>query len=208
MERYYDIAFGDAVRRRQRARGSFEGYQEADAGPAPTGLGDDEIAFLAGRDSFYLASVGTDGWPYVQHRGGPAGFVKVIDATHIAWADRVGNRQFVSAGNLDDDGRIAIIAVDYPNRQRLKVFGRARFDAEPSDADLAELGLEGRMEGAVMVEVIAFDWNCPKFITPRFTPDEIDRIIEPLINRLRERETVLEDHGLPDPGAGRPPGTP
>ena len=175
MERYFDVAFGDAARRHQQERGSFESYRAADAGPAPAGLGDDEIDFLTRRDSFYLASVGNDGWPYVQHRGGPAGFVKVVDPTHIAWADRVGNRQFVSAGNLDDDGRIAIIAVDYPNRQRLKVFGRARFDAAPSDEDLAELGLEGRMEGVVLVEVIAFDWNCPKFITPRFTADEIDR---------------------------------
>lgn len=127
----------------------------------------------------------------------------MVDPTHIAWADRVGNRQFVSAGNLDDDGRIAVIAVDYPNRQRLKVFGRAHFAAAPSDADLAELGLEGGMEGVVMVEVIAIDWNCPKFITPRFTADEIDRIIEPLTNRLRELEAVLEHHGLPDPGTGR-----
>ena len=173
MERFFDLVFDPDTLGHQRRRGSHDRYEAARALPPPAGLGEGEIEFLARRDSFYLASVGANGWPYVQHRGGPAGFVRVVDPTHLAWAERSGNRQYVTAGHVDHDDRVAIIAVDYPHRQRLKLLGHARFDPEPGADLLERLGIEGRLEGLVTVEVAAFDWNCPKYITPRFTVEEV-----------------------------------
>jgi predicted pyridoxine 5'-phosphate oxidase superfamily flavin-nucleotide-binding protein len=191
VERFFDLAFGTDSERHQRRRGSYDRYAAARALPAPAGLGEAEIEFLSRRDSFYLATVGANGWPYVQHRGGPAGFVKVVDPTRLAWAERSGNRQYVTAGHVDHDDRVAIIAVDYPNRQRLKLLGHAHFDPDPAPELLARLDVEGRLDGLVTVEVAAFDWNCPKFITPRFTADEVRAVIEPLQHRIRELEAAL-----------------
>jgi len=191
MDHFGTIAFGTQSREHQGRRGSLDGYLDLTAGPAPTGLGPHEIEFLRERDSFYLASVGEAGWPYVQHRGGPAGFIKVVDETRIAWADRPGNRQFVSAGNLDADGRVAIIAVDYPNKRRIKLLGRASFDPQPDATTLASLGIDGRIEGLVTVEVVAFDWNCPKHLTPRFTIEEVRAGVEPLTKRIEDLESEL-----------------
>ena len=193
MRNFLDVTVGDAAAQHQRRRGSFDTYARMVTSPAPVGLGEAEIDFLSRRDSLYLASVTDDGWPYVQHRGGPTGFVKVVDATHLAWADRTGNRQYITAGNLDRDNRVAIIAVDYPNRTRLKVLGHARFDPDPDPSALEQLGIDGRLEGLVTVEVVAFDWNCPKFITPRFTADEVRAATEPLRARIAELEAQLAE---------------
>ena len=191
MQHFGDIAFGQNSLEHQRRRGSYESYREMREYPAAEGLGPDEIEFLHARDSFYLSSVGEQGWPYVQHRGGPAGFVRVVDPTHIAWADVAGNRQYVSAGNLDHDDRIAMIAVDYPNRRRLKLLGHARFDTQPDAELLARLGISGRMEGLVTVEVVAFEWNCPKQITPRYTVEQVRAITDPLQQRIDDLEAEL-----------------
>lgn len=191
MENYLDLAVGtDAIKHQQR-RGSRDAYQVMAETPAPAGLSRDEAEFLTARDSFYMASSGEEGWPYVQHRGGPPGFVRVIDATHIAWAERSGNRQFISAGNLDHDDRVSIIAVDYPNRQRLKLYGHARFDPTPGTDELTALGVDGRIEGVMNVEVVAFAWNRPKYITPRYTADEVRAVVEPLQQRIIELEQQL-----------------
>jgi len=191
MEHFGAIAFGPSSQEHQRRRGSYEGYRSMIAGPAADGLGSFEVDFLAARDSIYLSSVGEAGWPYVQHRGGPAGFIRVIDPTHIAWAERAGNKQYVTAGNLDHDDRVAIIAVDYPSRMRIKLLGHARFDPDPDLALLERLGIDGRVEGLVTVEVVAFDWNCPKYITPRFTADEIREATRPLTERIAQLEAEL-----------------
>jgi uncharacterized protein len=193
MRNYLDVAVGTDARKHQTRRGSVEAYTEMAQAPAPTGLGPDEIEFLTARDSIYLASVGEDGWPYVQHRGGEPGFIRVLDATHLAWAERSGNRQFVSAGNLDHDDRISLIAVDYPNRQRMKLYGRARFNPSPTADELAAIGFSGRSEGIVTVEVVAFAWNCPKYITPRFTADQVRSVIEPLQERIADLEQQLSE---------------
>ena len=195
MERFFDLVFDADTLGHQRRRGSHDRYEAARTLPPPAGLGDDEIDFLSRRDSFYLASVGANGWPYVQHRGGPAGFVRVVDPTHLAWAERSGNRQYVTAGHVDHDDRVAIIAVDYPNKQRLKLLGHARFDPEPGADLLERLGIEGRLEGLVTVEVAAFDWNCPKYITPRYTVDEVRAAVEPLHRRIQELEAALAQAG-------------
>jgi uncharacterized protein len=186
VQHFGDIAFGPASRRHQQAHGSDEHYAPGRSGPAPDALGVDEVEFLRARDSFYLATVGPTGWPYVQHRGGPPGFIRVVGPTTIAWADRIGNRQYVSAGNLDGDDRVALIAVDYPDRRRLKAYGHARYDEAPDPARLSELGITGRLDALVTVEIVAVDWNCPKHITPRFTEDEVRRAMEPLVREVEE----------------------
>ena len=189
MQSFGDIAFSESVRRHQRRRGSLEAYQQHGSGPAPDGLGPDEVQFLVERDSFYLASAGEAGWPYVQHRGGPPGFLRVVDPTRLVWAERSGNRQVVTAGNLDQDDRVSLIAVDYPSRQRLKVLGHARWDPEPDRELLDSLAIAGRIEGLVSVEVAAFDWNCPKYITPRYTEEQVAAFTAHLTTRI----AVLED---------------
>jgi predicted pyridoxine 5'-phosphate oxidase superfamily flavin-nucleotide-binding protein len=191
VEHFLDLTVDADAMHHQHRRGSYDVYAAARALPVPDGLGEAEIEFLSQRDSFYLASVGMNGWPYVQHRGGPKGFIKVIDQTHLTWAERSGNRQYITAGHIDHDDRVAIIAVDYPNRQRLKLLGHARFEPDPEPGPLNRIGIDGRLEGLVTVDVIAYDWNCPKYITPRFTIDDVRAVIEPLHQRIQQLEAAL-----------------
>jgi hypothetical protein len=191
VDHFGDIAFTPSVQQHQRRRGSRDTYQRMSETPPPGGLGPEEAAFLTARDSFYLASVGEGGWPYVQHRGGPAGFLHVVDPTHLAWTERPGNRQLVTAGNLDHDGRIALIAVDYPSRRRLKLLGHAEWSPDPDPGVLRALGATGRLEGLVTVEVAAFDWNCAKFITPRYTAEQVRELTAELAARIADLEAEL-----------------
>ena len=203
MEHFFALTFGAEEQAHQRRKGSFDRYEHArSAAPGPTGLGAAEAEFLASRDSFYIASTGSNGWPYVQHRGGATGFVKVTGPTQLTWAESTGNRQYITAGHLDHDDRVAIIAMDYPNRKRLKVLGHARFDPDPAPEVLERLGTTGRLEGILTVEVVAFDWNCPKFITPRFTVDEMRAATEPLRERISQLEAAL---AAQQAATGRPP---
>ena len=140
-------------------------------------LGLSEIEFIRARDSFYQGTVGENGWPYVQHRGGPAGLLKVLDAHTIGYADFTGNRQYISVGNLDGDNRLSLFLMDYPGQRRLKIWGRARLVDENTDpaliARLESPDYRARVERGVVITVEAFDWNCPKYITPRFTEREV-----------------------------------
>jgi predicted pyridoxine 5'-phosphate oxidase superfamily flavin-nucleotide-binding protein len=153
-------------------------------------LGPEEQDFLQARDGFHLATVGTMGWPYVQYRGGPAGFLRVLDDQTIAWADFRGNRQYVSTGNLGPAGeaRVAIIAMDHARRQRMKILGTARIIDAADDpvlaSSLAVPGYPGVVERAVLVTVAAYDWNCPQHITPRFTAEEVRESVAPLMAEL------------------------
>lgn len=194
MSRFSTIAFTPAVKAVQVEQGSRAAYARAEArergelaGPGDA-LGDDEIAFLAARDSCYLASVGEGGWPYVQHRGGPPGFVRVLDPHTLGFADLRGNRQYISVGNVGGDPRVALIFMDYPNQARLKVLARARLvtSAEAPDvlARLVVPGTTARVERGFVLDVEGFDWNCPQHITPRFTAAEIQAQVAPLHERL------------------------
>lgn len=180
---FADIAFTANVKALQARMGSREAYARSEAGPveAPL-LGAYEIAFIAARDSFYLGTVGETGWPYVQHRGGPPGFLKVLDARTVGYADFAGNRQYVSTGNLAGDDRVSLILMDYPHQARLKILGRARvIDGDSEPALLARLDnphYRARVERGIVVRVEGFDWNCPKYITPRYTEDEIAQRIQ------------------------------
>lgn len=151
-----------------------------------------EAAFIAARDSLYLATVSENGWPYVQHRGGPAGFVKVLDDRTLAFPDFRGNRQYISLGNVRADDRASLIMVDYPNQARLKILGHLREQSLADDPALAErLALpdyRGRPERALILTLHAFDWNCPQHITPRFTQAEIAQALTPTMSRLKALE--------------------
>src|SRR3990167_8256244 len=161
-------------------------------------LGPGEMEFIAARDSFYQGTVGENGWPYVQHRGGPTGFLKVLGPQTIGYADFSGNRQYISVGNLDGNDRVSLILMDYPAQRRLKIWGRVRLveeDAEPAlVARLESPHYRARVERGVIITVEAFDWNCPKYITPRFTEREI-------VDRDRGRQQASSEPAQPAPGA-------
>lgn len=154
-------------------------------------LGPEERAFIAARDSFYLASVTPDGWPYVQHRGGPAGFLQVLSGTELAFADYNGNRQLVSTGNVRAERRVALFLMDYAARERLKILGTAQVlgrDEEPSLTARLPVPARAVAERVFRIRVVGFDWNCPKYITPRFTAEQVSEAVAPLRARIAELE--------------------
>jgi hypothetical protein len=172
--------FGEAAKRLQERFGSRAAYERvAREGKAGGELGAMEREFIARRDSFYLATVTVDGWPYVQHRGGPKGFLRVLDDRTVAFADFAGNAQFVSTGNLETNDRVALFLMDYPNQARLKVIGHAR--VVEGDAALEEKvsvpGYAARVQRVIVVEVVAFDWNCSQHITARWTEEEVRAVM-------------------------------
>ena len=177
--KYVQTLFSDAARNLQTLDGSRPSYSamEARSDGSDDRLTPREIQFLQARDSFYMASVSEDGWPYVQHRGGPKGFLKALSDRQIGFADFKGNRQFVSAGNLLTNHRVSLILVDYPARRRLKIAGHAHFSLSEDAPDLAATlsvpESQGNVQAVFLIDVVAYDWNCPQFITPRWTSDEL-----------------------------------
>ena len=192
---YYDIAFTDAVRTLQETRGSRTSYARFEAGAIRGDrIGPREAAFIAARDSFYIASASETGWPYVQHRGGPEGFLRVLDDRTLAFADFAGNKQYVSLGNIQTDDRVSLILMDYANRTRLKIFGHASvIDPDESDT-LSKLSLPGygtKVERGIYVRVDALDWNCPQHITPRYTEAQVAQVVQTLTTRVAALEEQL-----------------
>jgi predicted pyridoxine 5'-phosphate oxidase superfamily flavin-nucleotide-binding protein len=190
----------------QRAQDKYFGkHQVVENAPQTDPLTDSEAYFIASRDSFYMATVSETGWPYVQHRGGPAGFVKVLGPNLIGFADFKGNRQLVSAGNVDGTDRVALFMMDYPHRTRLKLLGHARvLDARdhPELVDqFAPEALRSKVERLFLMQVISYDWNCPQYITPRFTVAEVADYIAPLKARIAELEARLAERDGPRTGA-------
>ncbi len=158
-------------------------------------LTDEERAFVESRDSFYMATITENGWPYVQHRGGLPGFLRVLDPTRLAFADYKGNRQLLSTGSLASNDRVSLFLMDYARRERLKILGHARVeDARERPELVARLAgpeTRGIVERVVVIEVLSFDWNCPKYITPRFTAAEVEEAVTPLKRRIAELEAKL-----------------
>jgi predicted pyridoxine 5'-phosphate oxidase superfamily flavin-nucleotide-binding protein len=151
--------------------------------PERDSLTDDELAFIAARDSFYMATVNADGWPYIQHRGGPPGFLKVLGPNLLGFADLKGNRQLLSTGNVDGNDRVALFLMDYPHRERLKILGHARVLDAREHAEIADQlcpspELRDRIERLFLIQAVSFDWNCPQYITPRYTEAEFQAGIE------------------------------
>jgi predicted pyridoxine 5'-phosphate oxidase superfamily flavin-nucleotide-binding protein len=181
----------------QRAQDKYFGKHQVVANaPETDTLTSDEAGFIASRDSFYMGTVSETGWPYVQHRGGPPGFVKVLGPNLIGFADFKGNRQLISTGNVDISDRVALFMMDYPHRTRLKLLGHARvLDARehPELVDqLAPGSIRNKVERLFLVQIISYDWNCPQYITPRYTAAEVEQYSEGLKARIAELEAQLE----------------
>ena len=195
---FHQIAFTDSVKRAQEQQGVRDQYARFEARVQPAdGLGEPERAFIAERDTMFMASTGENGWPYVQHRGGPPGFLRVLDPHTLAFADFRGNRQYVSVGNIDGDDRVAIILLDFVRRQRLKIYAHARTVEHEDDPELieelADPAYGAAIERAMVLRVEAFDWNCPQHIVPRFTEDEILEMVGPLQEQVERLETELAE---------------
>ena len=191
--KYLDLTFTESVRLAQTQyygrAGEIAGAPERDP------LGQAEAEFIAARDSFYLGSISESGWPYVQHRGGPHGFLRVINETTLAFADYKGNRQLLTTGNVSVNDRVALFLMDYKNRERLKILGHARVEdarAYPElIAQLADPKMQQAVERLVFIDVVSFDWNCPKYITPRYSLEEVEELAGPLRTRIAELEAEL-----------------
>ena len=156
-------------------------------------LGPAEQDFLQRRDSFYMASVSETGWPYLQHRGGPKGFVRVINPSLIGFADLRGNKQYVSLGNFEHDPRIALFFMDYPHQTRLKILGRVEVHEHDPEAPalIESFRLANKadiIERVILIHVEGFDWNCPQHITPRYTTEELEDVLAPIRQKLTELE--------------------
>jgi len=191
--KYLDLAITESVRRAQK---HYYGHAAriADA-PERDPLGEAEIEFIAARDSFYLGTVNENGWPYVQHRGGPKGFLRVLNPTTLAFADYRGNRQLLSTGNLSVNNRVSLFLMDYRNRERLKIFGHARVEDARSHPQLVSqlsiLTSRANVERLVVIDVVSFDWNCSKYITPRYSVEEVEELAGSLRAHIAELETAL-----------------
>lgn len=187
---FADIAFTPSVQAEQAKFGSAKTYEKflSDDRWGGDHLGAEEAAFLSDRDGFFQASVSETGWPYVQFRGGTPGFLKTLDANTIAYADLRGNRQYISAGNLRQSGRISLIAMDYPNQRRLKLWGEAELVDPISEPDLAAAlhGGKETVDQIVKINVSAIDWNCPRHIPRRFTLEELEPELSSLHDQIAE----------------------
>lgn len=197
------ISFTPDVQAVQSEMGSRLAYRAAELGEAETvALSAFEQAFIVERDSFYQATVSQTGWPYVQHRGGPVGFLKVLDDRTLGYADFSGNRQYLSAGNLRGDDRLCLLLMDYPARQRLKIWGRARMVDARTESDLLKKlespDFRAPVERGILIQVEAFDWNCPKYITPRYSQREVETLIE----QARRQPIAAEKPGARALGTG------
>src|SRR5580658_7796463 len=178
------LVFTPLVKKLQERYGSRRQYERMEnSGPPQDRLTPFETQFLAQRDSFYMATTGATGWPYVQHRGGPKGFLKVIDDHTLAFADFRGNKQYITTGNLMTDPRVALILVDYPRQTRLKILGRVQIlEGNEGAAWLDKLrdpSYEGVIERVFVIRVEASDWNCQQHIVPRFSEEEIRGALQP-----------------------------
>ena len=195
---YRTTLFNEDVQRLQEIHGSRASYAKLDAGAdgAPDLLTAKEIDYIALRDSFYMASVTADGWPYMQHRGGPAGFLRHIEGNRIGFADYRGNKQYISTANLMRDDRVSLFLMDYPNRERLKLLGHARSVERDDDPELvASLmpdGYRAVPERAFLIDVIGWEWNCSQHIVPRFTEDQISAAVRPMAAELGRLRAELE----------------
>ena len=196
--RFAELAFTPLVKEQQRQHNSRHLYERVEQAPdAGDRLGEDEREFVRERDGFYMASVSETGWPYIQYRGGEKGFLRVLDAQTLGFADLRGNRQYISVGNLKHDDRVTLFLMDYRRQSRLKILGRAR--VHEGDAEARELIERLRVpsektptERAILIHVEAFDWNCQQHITPRYTREEMAEVLEPMRRRMEALEAENE----------------
>jgi predicted pyridoxine 5'-phosphate oxidase superfamily flavin-nucleotide-binding protein len=191
--RFRDLTLTPEVRAAQARY--YRRSLERPTAPGPDRLGPDEVGFIAALDSFYVASVNQDGWPYVQHRGGPRGFLKVLGPSELGFADFKGNRQLLTTGHVSRDDRVCLFLMSYPFQARLKLLGHAEVLEPTARPDLAQAlippGMEGVVERLFHIRIEGFDWNCPQYITPRFTESEVTEALRPLQDRIAALEAEL-----------------
>jgi uncharacterized protein len=204
---YGEIAFTSAVKELQEKLGSRRNYARMERETYVDGLTENEIEFIAERDSFYMATIGANGYPYIQHRGGPKGFFKVLDPKRIGCMDFRGNMQYISVGNIATNNNVSLIMVDYPARARLKIYAKASIIELKDDPELYQLldlyEYEFRPERMIVFDIEAYDWNCPQHITPRYTLEDIGELftskqdnikklkaeVKTLLAKIKELET-------------------
>ncbi len=188
-----ELLTADVLEAQRRAYGR---QYQTQSGVSADVIGPVEAAFIAARDSFYLSTVSASGWPYIQHRGGPKGFLQVLDPHTLAFADFKGNRQLVSTGNVSGNDRVALFVMDYPNRARLKILGHARVVDAQDDPALADAlttpELRRRVERMFVIDLVGLDWNCSAYITPRFTAEDVAAAAEPLRDRIAALRAELD----------------
>ena len=193
---FLDIAITPSVKAVQAKMGADHIWQDFKGHREFNRFTENEAAFIADRDSFYMATVSETGWPYVQHRGGPRGLLKVVDQHTLAFADYRGNRQYISTGNLAANDRVCLFLMDYPRRARLKIYAHVETLGVEDDPALTALvtvpGYKAKLERIFRLRLETFDWNCQQHITPRFTEAEISQAVAPMRARLTELETENE----------------
>ena len=197
---YAELAFTDAVKILQEKNGSRRGYDRMEKFGVVDGLTDNEINFIEDRDSFYMASIGENKFPYIQHRGGPKGFLKVLDSKQLGFIDFTGNKQYISTGNIATNKNVSLIMLDYPSKARLKIFAKAEVVELKDNAELYQsLDLDNykfRPERMMVFHIEAYDWNCPQHIIPRYTVEEINQAFSPqqeYITKLEEEIKELKE---------------
>ena len=192
---YARLAFTDAVKSLQETNGSRRSYERVEKQHVTGGLDANEIAFIADQDHFFMASIGENGYPYIQHRGGPRGFVKVIDPKTLAFVDFTGNKQYITVGNIQTNPNVALIMVSYPQRARLKVYAKIRVvelaDAPELFVQIDPADYPHRPERMMVLDLQAFDWNCPQHIAPRYTVEEITAAFAPQKDYIAKLEAEI-----------------
>jgi len=197
VKNYAELAFTAAVKVLQEKNGSRRGYDRMEKFGVVDGLTDNEINFIEDRDSFYMASLGENEFPYIQHRGGPKGFLKVLDSKKLGFIDFTGNKQYISTGNIATNRNVSLIMLDYPSRARLKIYAKAEVVELIDEPELYEsLDLNDykfRPERMIVFHIEAYDWNCPQHITPRYTIDEINQAFAPQQENIASLEEEIKE---------------
>jgi predicted pyridoxine 5'-phosphate oxidase superfamily flavin-nucleotide-binding protein len=194
---FASLAFTAAVKEMQEKLGSRKSYARLEKETYVDGLTQHEIDFIADRDSFYMATIGENGYPYIQHRGGPKGFVKVLDTKKIGFIDFRGNMQYISVGNIQTNNNVSLIMVDYPSRARLKILAKVtviELKDNPALYQLLDLpDYAFKPERMITLDIEAYDWNCPQHITPRYTIEEIEEAFATQVNQITEMENEIKN---------------
>jgi predicted pyridoxine 5'-phosphate oxidase superfamily flavin-nucleotide-binding protein len=192
--KFTELAFTPTVKAIQTQNGSRQAYARMEArGPNNDTLTSTLVEFIGDRDGFYMGTVNANGWPYIQFRGGPAGFLKVLDEQTLGFADFGGNGQYLSVGNLADSDRVFLFLMDYAHRRRLKIWGRATVEYDRPDLieQLHVPGYPAEPQRAILIHVEAWDWNCPQHIPHKYSEQEVLSVVGPLQARIAELEAQL-----------------
>ncbi len=194
---FAEIAFSDAAKELQKKYGSRNSYSRMEKFSEVNGLTDGEFSFIEDQNSFYLSSIGSNGFPYIQHRGGPKGFLKILDSKRVGFIDFAGNKQYVSVGNIATNRKVSLIMIDYPRKARLKIYAKAEvieLDEQPELYDLLDLDdYKFRPERMLVLHIEAYDWNCPQHITPRYTVDDVETALIPQQKYISKLEQEIKE---------------